>query len=83
MPTSQHATKHFSSQVLSLEGEDYLVSDKIMSLVGDNLKKFQFESMKLPSPKQLSELLKQITAPRGVRKKGSSYAQADERRRIP
>ena len=36
----------------ALDGsEDYLVPDKIMSLVGDDLKKFRSELMKSPSLK--------------------------------
>ena len=76
MPTSQHATKNFGSQVLSMEVN--IVSVKIMNLVGDDLKKFRSELMKSPSPKQLRELLKQITPPKDVRRKGSPSALADE-----
>ena len=43
--------------------EDYLVLKKIMSLVGEDLKKFRAELKKLKSPKQLRELLKLITPP--------------------
>ena len=49
-----------------------------MNLVGDDLKKFRSELMKSPSPKQLRELLKQITPPKDVRRKGSPSALADE-----
>ena len=63
----------------ALDGsENYFVSDKIMSLVAVDLTKFRSELMKSPSPKQLRELLKQITPPKGVRRKGSSSAPADE-----
>ena len=46
----------------ALDGiEHYLVLKKIMSLVGEDLKKFRAELKK--SPKQLRELLKLITPP--------------------
>ena len=51
----------------SLDGsEDYLVSGKLMSMVGEDLKKFRAELMKSRSPKQLKDLLKLITPPKGV-----------------
>lgn len=48
----------------TLDGsEDYLASEKIMSLVGKDLKTFSAELMKLNSLKQLRVLLKLITPP--------------------
>lgn len=48
----------------ALDGsEDYLASEKIMSLVGKHLKTFSAELMKLNSLKQLRVLLKLITTP--------------------
>jgi len=49
--------------------EDYLVSEKIMEMVGKELKELRSELMKSKSPKQLKELLKRITPPKGVRRK--------------
>lgn len=49
--------------------EDYLVSERIMRLVGERLKEFREELMKTPSPKNLKDLMKLITPPKGVRRK--------------
>ena len=54
----------------ALDGsEDYLVSERLIDLIGEELKIFRTELMKLKSPKQLKDLLKQITPPKGVRRK--------------
>ena len=42
--------------------EDYLVSERIMRLVGGRLKEFREELMKTPSPKHLKDLMKLITS---------------------
>ena len=61
-------------------GEDYLVSEKLMSMVGKDLKKFRAELMKSRSPKQLKDLLKLITPPNGVcgKNHGTSSVPIDE-----
>ena len=41
--------------------EDYLVSERMMRLVGGRLKEFREELMKTPSPKNLKDLMKLIT----------------------
>lgn len=73
MSTSQHATNHFGSQVLSS-----VVSDKRMNLVGDDLKKFRSKLMKSQSSKQLRKLLKQITLPKSVHTKILSSTPVDK-----
>ena len=65
----------------ALDGsEDYLVSEKLMSMVGEDLKKFRAELMKSRSPKQLKDLLKLITPPKGVcgKNQGTSSVPIDE-----
>ena len=46
--------------------EDYEVSDKIMDLVGTPFKEFREKLMKEKSPRNLQELFKKITPPKGV-----------------
>ena len=54
----------------ALDGsEDYLASEKIMSLVGKDLKNFSAELMKFKSLKQLKALLELITPTKGVLRK--------------
>ena len=54
----------------ALDGsEDYKVSDKIWKLVGNEMKIFRDKLMKTTSPKNLDELLKKITPPKGVKRK--------------
>ena len=54
----------------ALDGsEDHLVSDKIMSLVGNEIKEFRKNMMKEKAPKDFNELLKSITPPKGIRRK--------------
>ena len=52
----------------ALDGsEDYFISEKLMSLVGEDLKKFRVEIMISKCPNQLKDLLKRITSPKGVK----------------
>ena len=52
----------------ALDGtEDYLVSERVMLLVGNKMKVFRNDLMKKKSPKNLKELLKLITPPKGVK----------------
>ena len=57
----------------ALDGsEDYLVSERIMSLVGEELKAFRTELMQTASVKQLKDLLKLITPPKGVSRRNQA-----------
>ena len=47
--------------------EDYLVSERIMNLVGEEMKKFRNELMVKPAPKSFEAMLKKITPPKGVK----------------
>ena len=63
------ATKALKHNFLlnKLDGsEDYLVTDKLMSLVGDEVKAFRQTLLQTPPPKTLEELLKSFTPPKGV-----------------
>ncbi|GFO11576.1 steryl-sulfatase [Plakobranchus ocellatus] len=52
----------------ALDGsEDYLVSDKLMALIGQEVKAFRTELLQSTPPKTLSEVIKSITPPKGVR----------------
>ena len=52
----------------ALDGtEDYLVSERVMLLVGNKMKVFRNDLMKKKSPKNLKELLKLTTPPKGVK----------------
>ena len=56
----------------SLDGkEDYLVSDKLFSLVGKSVQNYRKTLMNQPCPKNLQELLKTITFPKGVKRKNN------------
>ena len=53
----------------ALDGsEDWKVSDKINSLIGTELKEFRRKLMQEKCPKDLEELLKQITPPKGLKR---------------
>ena len=63
------ATKALKHNFLQnkLDGsEDYLVTDKLVSLVGDEVKAFRQTLPQTPPPKTLKELLKSITPPKRV-----------------
>ena len=64
----------------ALDGsEDYLVSERIMMLVGEKLKVFRKQLNKAESPKNLKDLLKLITPSKGVKSKGEkSVVPVDE-----
>lgn len=54
----------------ALDGsEDYLVSEKIMELVGSEMRKFRENLLKEKPPKTLTEMLRTITPPKGIRRK--------------
>lgn len=54
----------------ALDGtEDFLVSDKIFRLVGQQLVQFRTKLMKQNTPKTLTELLNTITPPKGIKRK--------------
>ena len=46
--------------------EDYLVSDKIYQLVGPKIVKFREQLLREKSPKDINELMKRITPPKGI-----------------
>ena len=57
----------------ALDGsEDFMVRESIMSLVGNEIIQFRQELMSTPPPNSLKELIKAITAPRGVHSKQNS-----------
>ena len=49
--------------------EDYLVSDKIMKLIGEEMIEFREKLMEKEPPSTLNELLKTITPPKGIKRK--------------
>ena len=54
----------------ALDGsEDYLVSEKIYQLIGDEIKQFRNDLEKEKGPKDFNEMLKTITPPKGIRRK--------------
>ena len=60
--------------------EDYLVSDKLYSLIGAEMVEFRDELMKTTPPKTVRALMKTITPPKGVKRKMPSWNEqpADE-----
>ena len=48
--------------------EDHLVSERIITLVGQKLMLFRENRMKEPSPTNLKDMLKLITPPKGVKR---------------
>ena len=50
-------------------GEDYLVSERIIALVGNKMKTFRNDLMKKKNPKSLKDSMKLITPPKGIRRK--------------
>ena len=54
----------------ALDGsEDYMVSDNLQKLIGKQIREFRENLMREPPPKNLNELLKTITPPKGIRRK--------------
>ena len=54
----------------ALDGsEEYLVYERLMSLVGEKMKAFHDQLKKKKSSKNLKELLKLITPPKGLRRR--------------
>ena len=58
--------------------EDYLVSERTMTLVGNQLKEFPDELMKKENRKNLKQLLRLITPPKGVKRKDQQEIPFDE-----
>lgn len=66
--------KAFKSLFLtnSLDGsDDFMVSDKLYSLIGKQIKDIRQKLMNDPCPKNLQELLKTITPPKGIKRKNN------------
>ena len=56
----------------ALDGsEDFLVSDKLFALVGNDMVKFREQLMKERSAKTLREVIRKLIPPKGVKRKGS------------
>ena len=51
--------------------EDYLVSDKLYALVGNEMIKFRTELMTSRSEKTLKEVIRKLIPPKGVKRKGN------------
>ena len=49
--------------------EDHLVSNKLFQLVGQDMSKFRENLFKEDGPKNLADLIKTITPPKGVKRK--------------
>ena len=53
----------------ALDGlEDYLVSDKIFSLVGESMRAFRAEMLKKSPPRTTKEVIHSIIPPKGIRR---------------
>ena len=56
----------------ALDGsEDYLVSDKLYALVGNEMVKFRTELMTSRPAKTLKEVIRKLIPPKGVKRKGN------------
>ena len=53
------------------ESEDYLVSDKLYALVGNEMVKFRTELMTSRPAKTLKEVIRKLIPPKGVKRKGN------------
>ena len=63
----------------NLDGsEDFLVSQKLMNLVGPEMIKYRNELMAKEAPLNLNQLMKEITPPKGVRRKSDTNIPRDE-----
>ena len=51
--------------------DDYLVSDKLYTLVGNEMVKFRTEQMTSHPPKALEEVIRKLIQPKGVKWKGN------------
>ena len=49
--------------------EDYLVSDKLFALTGNEMKEFRKKLMESPPPDKIQKVIKSITPPKGIRRK--------------
>ena len=49
--------------------EDYLVSDKLFALIGNEMKEFRKKLMESPSPDKIQKVIKSIIPPKGIRRK--------------
>ena len=66
--------RHFKSLFFTnaLDGsEDYLVSDKLYALVGNDMVKFRTELMTSRPAKTLKEVIRKLIPPKGVKRKGN------------
>ena len=61
----------------ALDGsEDYLVSQRVYKLMGTRMIDFLNQLMKTASPKNLKQLLKMTTPPKGVKRKNAERSAA-------
>ena len=49
--------------------EDYLVSDKLFALIGNEMKEFRNKLMESPPPGKIQKVIKSINPPKGIRRK--------------
>ena len=49
--------------------EDYLVSDKLLALIGNEMKEFRKKLMESPPPDKIQKVIKSIILPKGIRRK--------------
>ena len=49
--------------------EDYLVSDKLFALIGNEMKEFRKKLMDSPPPDKIQKVIKSIIPPKGIRRK--------------
>ena len=49
--------------------EDYLVSDKLFALIGNEMKEFRKKLMESPPPDKIQKVIKSIIPPKGIRRK--------------
>ena len=62
----------------SLDGsEDWMISDKLKSLVYDHMVKFRAKLMKSEPPKNIEDLFKTFTPPKGVKRKTNQVEGAE------
>ena len=51
------------------DSEDYLVSDKLFALIGNEMKEFLKKLMESPPPDKIQKVIKSIIPPKGIRRK--------------
>ena len=68
----------------ALDGsEDYLVSDKMFELIGRDLVDFRQKMLQTPPLKTVQDLVKAITLPKGVRRKGDGNQAGNQQNQVP